>query len=402
MPIKVFHSYPGWLLSGVGSWSMKLIESLDANDFDQKILITGQPDENGRYQMPPKELPCINLMTPRNVSRRVYQANLKSFFTSQAPCVFLPNFDFDAASVSGLLPVSVAICAGIRSDDPVYYRYAKTFSRYWDSAIAVSRYLYETFGNRFPELQERLSCIPNGVKVPPSSKLAEKIPTKIVYCNRISREQKRVFDVLAVARELQDRGVGFEIEVLGSGPDEDEFQKQIATEGLHGKVIFRGQQSHGETLKTMETASFFLLPSAYEGMPNSLLEAMAVGAVPFAYDIPSGVPEIIEHGLNGYLFPIGDTVAMAEKLAEHLRDPNRSFIIRENARKKIIQRFSVEAMAEAYGSHFRFLGERAEQSACGMRDGVARLLEPTSPVARIKRKLDPRPFLRFLRGEYVQ
>jgi glycogen synthase len=152
----------------------------------------------------------------------------------------------------------------------------------------------------------------------------------------------------------------------------------------------------------METASFFLLPSAYEGMPNSLLEAMAVGAVPFAYDIPSGVPEIIEHGVNGYLFPIGDTVAMAEKLAEHLLDPNRSFIISENARKKISQRFSVEAMAEAYGSHFRFLGERAEQSACGMRDGVARLLEPTSPVARIKRKLDPRPFLRFLRGEYVQ
>jgi glycosyltransferase involved in cell wall biosynthesis len=389
MPIKVFHSYPGWLLSGVGSWSMKLIESLDAGDFDQKILITGQPDESGNYQMPPEGLPCINLMTPRNVSRRAYQANLKSFFTSQAPCVFLPNFDFDAASVSGLLPSNVAICAGIRSDDPVYYQYAKIFGRYWDSAIAVSHHLYEMFGNRFPEMRERLTYIPNGVKVPPSSKLAEKIATKIVYCNRISREQKRVFDVLAVACALRDRGVGFEIEVLGSGPDEDEFQKQIATQGLHGKVIFRGRQSHYETLRTLETASFFLLPSAYEGMPNSLLEAMAAGAVPFAYDIPSGVPEIIDHGLNGYLFPIGDTVTMAEKLTDHLIDSNKSFIISENARQKIRRKFSVEAMAEAYGAHFRSIGERAEKSACGTRDGVARLLSPSTLVERLKKRLFP-------------
>jgi histidinol phosphatase-like enzyme len=80
-------------------------------------------------------------------------------------------------------------------------------------------------------------------------------------------------------------------------------------------------------------------------------------------------------------------VAMAEKLKEHLIDPNKSFIIGENAREKVRIKFSVEAMAEAYGAHFRSIGELAEQTGCVMRDGIPRLLFPNSIFDRIKKRI---------------
>lgn len=387
MPIKIFHSFPGWTLSGVCSWSMKLMAHLDPEEFDQRVFITGQPDEHGEYQLPPADLPWVNLETPRFVERAVYQKRLLSFLSNQAPCVFLPNFDFDAASVCGLLPRNVAICAGIRSDDPIYHRYAKVFSHYWDAAVAVSRYLKETFAERYPGLHPLLHYIPNGVDLPVEIGWSEKDPRKIVYCNRIDQRQKRVFDVLAIARRLRNSGLSFSIDVLGAGPDERRFRESISREGLQDVVRMKGYQSHADTLAALERATFFLLPSAYEGMPNSLLEAMAAGTVPFAYDIRSGVPEVVEHGVNGYLFPVGDTAGLAGKLAGLLRNPEISRDFAKNARKTVQSRFSVVAMAESYGTLFRALGELAGDSACRQRDGKIRLLEPNTFLRRLRRKI---------------
>ncbi|MAS96515.1 MAG: hypothetical protein CMO55_25280 [Verrucomicrobiales bacterium] len=389
-PIKIFHSYPSWMLSGVCSWSMKMLDRLDSQEFDQKILITGQPDTSGKYHLPPKDLPSINLQTPLKASPRLYRKTLHSFLAREAPCVFLPNFDFDAASLSGLLPKNVAICAGIRSDDPVYYRYAKTFGRYWDSAVAVSRHLYDTFGSCYPSLRDRLHYIPNGVEVSAAPSQVEKNPARIVYCNRIVEEQKRVFDVLAVANHLRDKNISFEIDVLGSGPDEKRFEAQIVEQGLERFVRFKGQQTHAETLNALKSASYFILPSEYEGMPNSLLEAMAASAIPFTYDIPSGIPEIIEHGVNGYIFPVGSTAELARKLGEHLIHPEMHQFLAKKAKAKIERFFSIEAMVEAYSSHFRSLGVMAKRSQCAQRDGRCRLLEKNSILKRVKRKLDQR------------
>jgi glycosyltransferase involved in cell wall biosynthesis len=369
---------------------MKLFDRLDRTDFDQRILITGQPDDSGDYLLPPREYPCTNLLTPKGISRASYQRRLNSFFAEHEPCVFLPNFDFDACSVTGLLSKNVAVCAGIRSDEAIYYRYAQTFGSYWDSAITVSQYLYQKFILRFPELKTKLAYIPNGVRLPPALSLAVKDPFKIIYCNRIDQSQKRIFDVLDIASRLRKRNVHFFIEVLGSGPDEVKFQKQIESRRLQSYIKFRGRQPHSEVIKALETATFFLLPSAYEGMPNSLLEAMAAGVVPFAYDISSGVPEIIQNGVNGYLFKIGDTRDISAKLEAHLLDPGSTRLLAANAREKIRQSFSVDSMAASYGEQFQSLGKMAADSLCMSRDGRVKLLESPSILSRIKRRSDPR------------
>ena len=65
----------------------------------------------------------------------------------------------------------------------------------------------------------------------------------------------------------------------------------------------------------MRESHAFVLPSSFEGLPVSVLEAMAQGLVPVASDIRSGLPELIRDGENGFLVALGDTEGFADRLA---------------------------------------------------------------------------------------
>ena len=88
---------------------------------------------------------------------------------------------------------------------------------------------------------------------------------------------------------------------------------------MEERVHFMGESDRLE--KELQTAALFVLPSDYEGLPNALMEAMAMGLPVIATDCPCGGPaELIRSGENGILTPVGDVHAMKDNLQYMLKN----------------------------------------------------------------------------------
>lgn len=127
------------------------------------------------------------------------------------------------------------------------------------------------------------------------------------------------FDVLLQAFALSDlvrRGV--RLAILGEGPERPALEAQARELGIADHVELLGVVSDPE--RWMAWATVSVLPSRYEGFPNALLEAMAMGCPIIAADCDSGPREIIRHGENGWLVPVEDAVALAGALRQLFED----------------------------------------------------------------------------------
>ncbi len=99
--------------------------------------------------------------------------------------------------------------------------------------------------------------------------------------------------------------------VAGAGPLEEKLAERADELGVADRVLFLGQR--GDVPRLLTAADIFVLPSAWEGLPITVLEAMAAG-VPCVSTAVGGVPEAIIDGVNGYLVEPHDPAALAEKL----------------------------------------------------------------------------------------
>lgn len=101
--------------------------------------------------------------------------------------------------------------------------------------------------------------------------------------------------------------------IYGEGNLREQLEAQISSLGLRDRVHLPG--SVDNVADVIKDARVYVLSSIYEGMPNALLEGLAMGLPCISTDCPCGGPrEVIENGLNGILIPVGDADALAEKL----------------------------------------------------------------------------------------
>ena len=97
----------------------------------------------------------------------------------------------------------------------------------------------------------------------------------------------------------------------------------------------------------MSEAAVFLFPSRSEGLPNVLLEALSAGAVPISSKLESGVPDILQHNLNGLLVEPGNAKLFAEAIFTVYKNKDLLFQLKSNASKGL-QRFEPYQQALQY------------------------------------------------------
>ena len=121
----------------------------------------------------------------------------------------------------------------------------------------------------------------------------------------------------------------------------------VSQYGLENKVIFTGRA--GNIADWYERAELFVLSSRFEGFPNVLLEAMAHGCCVIASNCKTGPSEMIEHGVNGFLYDSEDTAALSSLLVKTADDELKRSEMSEAA-KAVVDRFSTEVIYTKWDS----------------------------------------------------
>jgi colanic acid/amylovoran biosynthesis glycosyltransferase len=139
--------------------------------------------------------------------------------------------------------------------------------------------------------------------------------------------------------------------IAGKGPLQPELEMLAAGLGIYKDVHFVGFLSQPKLLELYANSHLFLHPSEtspnqdQEGVPNSVLEAMATG-LPVAATRHGGIPEAVEHGRTGWLVPEEDHVALANAMQEIARSPRVLTEMGLRAREAVIKRFEQEAQID--------------------------------------------------------
>jgi glycosyltransferase involved in cell wall biosynthesis len=156
--------------------------------------------------------------------------------------------------------------------------------------------------------------------------------------------QKNFALFLDIAAQLAPRFPDLHFLLAGDGPEEQMLSEKASALGIANRVTFSGYVA--DTRLVYLSADVLLMPSRYEGLPMTLLEAMAMG-LPVVASKLDGIAEVISDGAEGFLAPSDDAALFVERTAALLADAELSLRISKNARDKIEARFSVERMTSA-------------------------------------------------------
>ena len=188
---------------------------------------------------------------------------------------------------------------------------------------------------------------------------------------------------LAVARLVERKGLGelirafallprgrFSLEIVGDGPDESVLRNLVASLGLKEEVSFSGSLERSAVAERYRAADLFTLPSSAEAFGNVFAEALASG-LPIVGSTVGGIPELVEHGINGLLVAPGNPDALAQAILYIGDDPElrRAMSARNRAKAEATLQWS--QVTRRYGAIYRGL----------MQEVSAPALFPATPVS---------------------
>jgi glycosyltransferase involved in cell wall biosynthesis len=168
----------------------------------------------------------------------------------------------------------------------------------------------------------RLSVLPNPAPdVPPlpsrdelRSELQLVRPT-LAFAGRLGPQK-----ALGTALEALAALAGVDLLVAGEGPDRVQLERRAHELGVDPRIRFLGAVSREGVLRLFRASDAAVLSSAWENLPHTVLEALAVGTPVIATAV-GGVPEVVRDGENGLLVPRGDPAALAAAVRRFLDDP---------------------------------------------------------------------------------
>jgi colanic acid/amylovoran biosynthesis glycosyltransferase len=148
---------------------------------------------------------------------------------------------------------------------------------------------------------------------------------RIAIIARLSPEKGHVVLFEAVAR-LRDASVDVDVVVVGDGPSAADLREAAAHFGVTTQVEFAGALPPAGVATALAGAHVFCLPTFAEGLPVSIMEAMAVG-VPVVTTYISGIPELVVNGATGWIVPAGSVDDLVAALESALSSPDRAAVV---------------------------------------------------------------------------
>lgn len=385
----IYFATPDWSISGVNTFTETLVGQLNTRGFDAKILFTrGRhtfhlPNENDVFPRVPYQF-----LQPRSAEPANVWAGIQDYYRNERqPCIFVPNYDYMAASAAPCLPEHVRTVGIAHSDDAEHYEQTYRLGLYWDQIVCVSGKIREQVILSNKSFESKTSVIRYGVPfddavakaaIRERRKRGPDEPIHLVYIGRFVDHQKKIMSYVKLARYLDKENIPFRLTMIGDG---DRFRTvNAALEDLKAKGIVEipGRLGREEIQRTLSSADVLLLLSDFEGLPLSILEALSVGCIPVVWDMESGIPEIVASGKNGFVITKNDFSALLGTLRTLQGDRKLLNRLAGNAYRSFGKhRLDENTMADRYAELFdQVFASAGKQTECRFprftdyRDGI--------------------------------
>lgn len=306
---------------------------------------------------------------------------------ARRPTLVHIHFSVRASSIRKEFLARIALACGARV---IMHAHAGEYRVYWASlsdaararSLAVFRraraliVLGESWRDFFVSIglpAEKIVVLPNPVMLPASvpQRAARDVVT-CVYLGLIA-PKKGVFDLAhAVARLPSAHRLRLRVVAAGNG--ETERLRELAHQlGIADSFVVKYWLPAAERDALLAAADVFALPSYNEGLPMSLLEAMAFGAAPVTTPV-GGVPEVVQHEVNGLLVAPGDVAALSAALRRLIDQPEERTRFGRKARAAV-EPLSVARYAERLEAlYYDVANERSVDGVVSAPQGAARRL----------------------------
>lgn len=213
--------------------------------------------------------------------------------------------------------------------------------------------------------KEKVVCIENSIEVERftspgdaakiEAQLGIKSDTRIIGTIGRLVEQKGHRYLIEAAKTIVNKFDDVKFLIIGDGPLRKELEALSDSYGLKEKIIFAGQRTDlSDLFAIMDT---FILPSLTEGLPLVILLAMAAGLPVIATRV-SGVPFVIEDGVDGLLCEPRDAQSLVEKMEVLLSDEMLAHRIGSRGKEKVILKYRAEDMIAKYGKLYKEIVDR--------------------------------------------
>ena len=334
-----------FVIQGLKKGGAERVLSLLANKFCEKghkvtIALT-ETDENIAYPIN-KDIRVINILKKSKgsksnllIKRLSIIRNLRMLFKEERPdvCIsFLTKVNIYSI-ISGI-GLNFPVIISERNNPLVDPRSRLTrilrdiFYPFADGYVFQTQFAADYFSKK---IGKRSVVIPNPLtdevnNVPEKNQKRKEI---IAVCRL--EEQKNLPMLIKAFSNISKKHPDYTLIIYGEGSMRNYLEQLIKSLNISGKVKLKGKKDN--VIQLMSESEIFVLSSNYEGMPNALAEAMAVGLPCISTDCPSyGSRFLIENKENGLLIPVGDQNGLEKAICKLIDDPVLSLKISNNAK----------------------------------------------------------------------
>ena len=232
-----------------------------------------------------------------------------------------------------------------------------------DGVTAISQYLRDRTIKIF-DIKNHIEVIPNFVNCDEYVRKPESQAQRREYAadnERILvhlsnfRPVKRILDVVEIFDRVRKK-IPAKLLLIGDGPDRSQAEWLAVQKGIHEHVLFLGKQDRVQ--EKLGISDVMLMPSELESFGLAALEAMACEVVPIATRT-GGVPEVVEHGVSGFLADVGDIETMAGYAIGLLSDESALREMGKRARAAARAKFCSSKIIPRYENFYRQVLERS-------------------------------------------
>jgi glycosyltransferase involved in cell wall biosynthesis len=350
---RVVHYVDSDFFGGSEEAALHLIASLDRARWEPVLLhhpgagVARLVEGAGRLGVRTRAVP-----RPDRARRIAGLAGLRQALRTERPAIFHAHLSWPLACKYGVLAAWLARVPAVVATAQLYLEVGshaeqRLMTMALRRIIAVSNEVRSRYARELRVPARKLAVVPNGIEVPPAvrrpdpalrAELVRGRPDYVVLTPARLHEQKGHAYLLAAAARVPEAT----FVLAGDGPLRAELERLAAELNVADRCVFLGYRSDVSDL--LAAADVFVLPSLFEGLPVSVLEAMAAERPVVATAI-GGTDEAVTHEVTGLLVPPRDPAALAAAIRRLQADPQLAGRLAAAGRERVQREFSSAATA---------------------------------------------------------